>query len=91
MVSYRRNRIAGGKFFTADLRDRQQKVLVEHIDAFRNVVRGVRREISSVLAKGRRGDYGLWQKRYGEHTVRDDRDFEVHVNYVHTNPVNMVM
>jgi hypothetical protein len=45
MVSYRRNRIAGGKFFTADLRDRRQKVLIEHIDVFRNVIRGVRRAL----------------------------------------------
>lgn len=26
-------------------------------------------------------------KRYWEHTIRDDRDFEAHVNYVHINPV----
>ncbi len=34
-----------------------------------------------------RGEYDLWQKRYWEHTIRDERDFEVHVNYVHINPV----
>jgi putative transposase len=40
-----------------------------------------------MLTKDRRGEYDLWQKRYWEHTIRDDRDFEAHVNYVHINPV----
>ena len=133
MVSYRRNHITGGTyFFTANLRDRRQALLVEHIDAFREVIRDVRQEIPFVidamvilpdhwhavwtlpeddaayarrirliksrftrkllaagvpLTKDVRGDYDLWQKRYWEHTIRDDRDFEAHVNYVHINPV----
>ena len=40
------------------------------------------------IAKDDRCEYKLWQKRYWEHTIRNDRDFEVHVNYVHINPVN---
>jgi putative transposase len=39
------------------------------------------------LTKDTRGEYQLWQKRFWEHTIRDDRDFEAHVNYVHINPV----
>lgn len=39
------------------------------------------------IAKDERGEYRLWQKRFWEHTIRDDRDFEAHVNYVHINPV----
>jgi putative transposase len=34
-----------------------------------------------------RGEYQLWQKRYWEHTIRDEKDFEAHVNDVHINPV----
>jgi putative transposase len=34
-----------------------------------------------------RGEYQLWQKRYWEHTIRNEKDFEAHVNYVHINPV----
>ncbi|WP_409998162.1 REP-associated tyrosine transposase [Bradyrhizobium sp. SZCCHNS3055] len=30
---------------------------------------------------------GIWQRRYWEHTIRDDRDFERHVDYIHYNPV----
>ena len=42
------------------------------------------------IAKNARGKYGLWQKRFWEHTIRDDRDLETHVNYVHINPVKHV-
>ena len=36
------------------------------------------------LAKGERG---IWQRRYWEHTIRDDLDYARHVDYVHFNPV----
>jgi putative transposase len=38
----------------------------------------------SRLAKGERG---IWQRRYREHTIRDETDFARHVDYVHINPV----
>ena len=34
-----------------------------------------------------RGERGIWQRRYWEHLIRDERDFESHVNYIHFNPV----
>ena len=30
---------------------------------------------------------GIWQRRYWEHVIRDDADFERHVDYIHYNPV----
>ena len=33
------------------------------------------------------GELGIWQRRFWEHTIRDDRDLENYVNYVHYNPV----
>jgi REP-associated tyrosine transposase len=30
---------------------------------------------------------GIWQRRYWEHYIRDDIDFERHINYIHFNPV----
>lgn len=30
---------------------------------------------------------GVWQRRYWEHTVRDERDFERLFDYIHFNPV----
>jgi putative transposase len=35
----------------------------------------------------RKGERGLWQRRYWEHTIRDDGDFARHMDYVHFNPV----
>lgn len=34
-----------------------------------------------------RGERGIWQRRFWEHLVRDDRDFARHVDYIHYNPV----
>lgn len=41
------------------------------------------------LSKSRlvRGERGIWQRRYCEHTVRDVRDFAAHMDYIHFNPV----
>jgi putative transposase len=35
----------------------------------------------------RRGERGIWQRRYWEHTIRDEQDFATHFDYVHFNPV----
>jgi putative transposase len=34
-----------------------------------------------------RGERGIWQRRFWEHTICDDRDFAAHMDYVHFNPV----
>jgi REP-associated tyrosine transposase len=34
-----------------------------------------------------RGERGIWQRRFWEHTMRDEGDFARHVDYVHINPV----
>ena len=39
------------------------------------------------LAPDHRGLYALWQRRFWEHTVRDESDFARHVDYIHFNPV----
>jgi putative transposase len=52
-----------------------------------------RRFTDGVAASGvrihrhRDGEPALWQRRFWEHTIRDDRDFERHVDYIHFNPV----
>ena len=38
-------------------------------------------------AKLRHGERGIWQRRYWEHTIRDDRDYANHMDYIHFNPV----
>ena len=39
------------------------------------------------LERDARGEYRLWQKRFWEHTIRDDADFERHIDYIHYNPI----
>jgi putative transposase len=33
------------------------------------------------------GYYPLWQKRFYEHTIRDEKDYQEKVEYIHSNPV----
>jgi putative transposase len=41
------------------------------------------RSISKIVKR----EKGIWQRRYWEHAIRDDADFERHVDYIHYNPV----
>ncbi len=34
-----------------------------------------------------RGERGIWQRRYWEHVIRDERDFRKHIEYCWFNPV----
>lgn len=35
----------------------------------------------------RRGERGIWQRRYWEHLIRDEADLRAHMDYLHFNPV----
>jgi putative transposase len=39
------------------------------------------------LVRCRRGERGIWQRRYWEHLIRDEADYRAHMDYVHINPV----
>ncbi len=34
-----------------------------------------------------RRERGIWQRRFWEHRIRDDRDLRTHIDYIHHNPV----
>jgi putative transposase len=38
-------------------------------------------------SQARRGNRGIWQRRFWEHTIRDEDDLEKHFDYIHFNPV----
>src|SRR4030081_1311377 len=127
MTDYRRNFLAGGRFFfTVNLAERSLRLLTDHIDKMRAAFRETRRRhpftidamvvlpdhlhavwtlpegdadfatcwrpikstFSHSLPAGERisgsraakGERGIWQRRYWEHTVRDESDFERHVD-----------
>jgi putative transposase len=35
----------------------------------------------------RKGERGIWQRRYWEHMIRDELDLQRHLDYIHYNPV----
>jgi putative transposase len=35
----------------------------------------------------RKKEVSVWQRRFWEHTIRDERDYEQHFDYIHYNPV----
>ncbi len=39
------------------------------------------------IRKNRHGEHNLWQRRYWEHTIKDQDDFNRHADYIHFNPV----
>jgi len=41
--------------------------------------------LSSV--RKRRGERGIWQRRYWEHLIKNESDYRAHMDYVHINPV----
>ncbi len=132
-MQYHRANIPGAcYFFTVNLAERNQSLLVDHIAELRLAFKQTRqnhafdiiaivvlpdhlhtmwqlpgndanfpmrwnlikRRFSSALPKNERisasrqkkGERGIWQRRYWEHLIRDD-DFEHPVNYIHFNPV----
>jgi len=34
-----------------------------------------------------KGERGIWQRRYWEHLIKDEEDYNNHINYIHYNPV----
>jgi putative transposase len=93
MVRYRRQRIPGGCFFfTVTLRDRRATWLTDHIDLLRDAMRitasrrPFRTEAIVILPEHLHTLWtlppdNLWQRRYWEHTIRDEDDFRHHVDY----------
>jgi len=55
----------------------------------RRVSRQVRELIEPNVnaSRSKRRELGLWQRRFWEHQIRNEDDFEQHVNYIHWNPV----
>lgn len=39
------------------------------------------------VSRQKKGETGIWQRRFWEHRIRDEKDFWNHVHYIHYNPV----
>jgi len=42
-------------------------------------------DVSQSMLK--KGEKGIWQRRFWEHTIHDEADYERHCDYIHYNPV----
>jgi putative transposase len=70
-------------------------VLPEGDDDFATRWRLIKSTFSRALPKVERisesrrtkGERGIWQRRYWEHTLRDEGDFVRHADYIHFSPV----
>ena len=38
-------------------------------------------------SRAAKGERGIWQRRYWEHTIQNEDDFSRHIDYVHINPL----
>ncbi len=64
-------------------------------DDFSGRWRALKKSFSKAIPPGERrspvrrdrGERGIWQRRFWEHTIRDGRDYSSHMDYVHFNPV----
>lgn len=45
------------------------------------------RDCPATLSRQRKGERAVWQRRYWEHLIRDEADWQRHVDYIHYNPV----
>lgn len=48
---------------------------------------GLPRSDLEPMRRAAKHERGIWQRRFWEHVIRDERDFAAHVDYVHFNPV----
>ncbi|WP_395790196.1 REP-associated tyrosine transposase [Aquimonas sp.] len=134
MPNYRRLHTPGATcFFTVNLWNREQSLLVDHITLLREAFRATRtqrsfelvaavvlpdhlhclwslpeddadnatrwRQIKTVFSRGlplgeslspsrsAKGERGIWQRRYYERLILDERDLHAHIDYIHYNPV----
>jgi putative transposase len=49
--------------------------------------RSVERNEAIGSSRLKKGERGIWQRRFWEHQIRDENDLARHIDYVHINPV----
>ena len=63
----------------------------DYASRWRLIKAGFSRQIAGAVpaspSKQARGERGIWQRRYWEHLIRDERDLAAHLDYIHYNPV----
>ena len=52
-----------------------------------NFVNALRAQDVQDVRLNAKGEANIWQRRFWEHLIRDQRDFAAHVDYIHINPL----
>jgi len=51
-------------------------------------ISGMTEQSNGALAsRVKRGEKNIWQRRFWEHAIRDEKDLKAHLDYIHYNPV----
>ena len=58
---------------------------IKHVVSF--ACRDAYADYTVTNAQRRRREAAIWQRKFWEHRIRDERDMEKHVDYIHYNPV----
>ncbi|MEP3892234.1 MAG: transposase [Hellea sp.] len=125
MSNYRRILEPGAQyFFTVNLHNRQQDLLIRHADLFKNIYVNINKRhpfktiaicilpdhlhciwqmpagdndyhkrwrlIKSAFTRALKKtghNNKIWQNRYWEQQLRDERDLNNHIDYIHGNPI----
>lgn len=51
------------------------------------MVRNLKADIDISALRRQRRERTLWQRRFWDHVIRDERDYANHCRYIHHNPV----
>lgn len=67
-------------------------LIPENINDYPKIIRAIKYNFSEKINAGGIAippyeKKSIWQKRYYEHTLRDDEDLNKHLDYIHYNPV----
>ncbi len=67
----------------------------ENGDEYPNIIKSIKTYFSKNInqtfkvtdSQQKKKERGIWQRRFYEHTIRDDNELEKYKNYIHYNPV----
>ena len=77
-------------FITVCAKNRR-KILIENIKDYPKIIGIIKKHFTQTsgieysIKNNREAD--IWQRRYYEHTIRDEEDLYRHIDYIHYNPV----
>jgi len=70
-------------------------LLPRNADEYPNIItsikmyfsKNIKHSFQTTQSQSNKRELGVWQRRYYEHTIRDENELEKYRNYVHYNPV----